>query len=291
MASTPLARHLKLNSFNLIRRYSLAARIPRAVTVAPGNCQFTEEWTSVKLLKKEIVNHDTALFTFATPDTSKPLGLSTCACILARSGELIRPYTPISTNDDIGEFELLVKFYPNGSNNDGPGFSSSMWHMNEGESLDFKHIPFNVKIQYPFQCEKISMLVGGTGITPMIQAIHPLLGNVADSTNINLIYGSRTEDDILGKEILNEWVARHPDQLSVTHVLSHESPESNWRGERGFITKDLLQKYDVLPGNGHMVFICGPPPMYDALCGPRGEKELKGTLSEMGFKSEEVSKF
>ena len=136
-----------INFENLIRRYSLAARIPRAVTVAPGNCQFTEEWTSVKLLKKEVVNHDTALFTFATPDTSKPLGLSTCACILARSGELIRPYTPISTNDDIGEFELLVKYYPNGSNNDGPGFSSSMWHMNEGESLDFKHIPFNVKIQ------------------------------------------------------------------------------------------------------------------------------------------------
>jgi len=211
---------------------------------------------------------------------------------------MIRPYTPISTNESVGEFELLVKTYPNGSNNQGPGFSNHMWHMNEGDSLFFKHIPFNVKIQYPFRqngaaepYEKISMLVGGTGIAPMIQAIHPLLGNDSESTKINLIYGSRTTDDILGKEILDAWEKKHSDQLSITHVLSHESTESAWSGERGFITKELLEKTSVVPDDRHIVFICGPPPMYEALCGPRGEPEVTGTLSEMGFQTGSVIKF
>ena len=55
------------------------------------------------------------------PDATKPLGLSTCACVLAKAdltvaessgseGEaVIRPYTPISTNAQIGSFDLLVK--------------------------------------------------------------------------------------------------------------------------------------------------------------------------------------
>lgn len=52
---------------------------------------------------------------FGLPDTEKGLGLSTCACLLAgasvEEGEdmVIRPYTPISTNEDKGTFDLLVK--------------------------------------------------------------------------------------------------------------------------------------------------------------------------------------
>jgi hypothetical protein len=38
-----------------------------------------------------------------------------------------------------------------------------------GDTMAFKHIPFNVKIQYPFNRAHVGMLVGGTGITPMIQ--------------------------------------------------------------------------------------------------------------------------
>jgi hypothetical protein len=34
-----------------------------------------------------------------------------------------------------------------------------------------------------------------------------------------------------------------------------------------------------------------PPPMYNALTGPREEKELSGLLKEMGYKTEQVYKF
>jgi hypothetical protein len=56
-------------------------------------------------LAKVSISHDTRVFTFATPDATKSLGLATCACILARGGKdaegnaVVRPYTPMSTNE------------------------------------------------------------------------------------------------------------------------------------------------------------------------------------------------
>jgi len=270
---------------------SLSGRKPEPTVVKPGNCQFVDEWEIVTLLKKEFVNHNTALFTFETPNKEKALGLSTCACILVRNGNLIRPYTPISTNAMVGQFELLIKHYPQGANGKGPQMSAYFWNMPEGTELEFKHIKFNVKTQYPFNYENITMLVGGTGITPMIQALHPILGNKDDNTKVTIFYGSRTQGDILGKGLLDEWEKSYPGQLKVNHVLSHEPEDSDWKGLKGFITADMLTKHEATPKDGHIVWVCGPPPMYDALCGPRGEKELTGALATMGFKSESVYKF
>merc|ERR1712087_712770 len=49
-----------------------------------------------------------------------------------------------------------------------------------GETINFKHIDFNIKIPAPFKHKKIGMIAGGTGITPMIQALHAILGKGKD---------------------------------------------------------------------------------------------------------------
>ena len=90
---------------------------PTMATVPPGECQFGDEFVFVKLLENIPVSPTSFVLRFALPDESKSLGLSTCACLLAGAnieseGEtelVIRPYTPISTNADIGYFDLLVK--------------------------------------------------------------------------------------------------------------------------------------------------------------------------------------
>ena len=46
-----------------------------------------QEFVETALLAEVSVSHDTRVFTFATPDPTKPLGLATCACILARGGK------------------------------------------------------------------------------------------------------------------------------------------------------------------------------------------------------------
>jgi len=264
---------------------------PSFAVVPAGNCQFNDDWASVALTKIETVSSDTKLFTFATPDTTKPLNLPTCGCMLAQGGAdedgnaFIRPYTPISTNAMVGEFELMVKIYPDGN------LSQHMNSMKIGDEMNFKHIIFNVKKQYPFGVKNVAMLVGGTGITPMVQALHAMLGNSDDNTKVTMLYGSQSSDQILCEEILEDWKKAYPDQLSVTHVMSNEPEGSSFTGERGFITKDLITKHFPTPGSDVNIFVCGPPPMYNALCGAREEEELTGVLAEIGYTKEEVSKF
>lgn len=133
-----------------------------AALVPPGKCQFGTEWTAVQLLQRFPVSQTTSVLRFGLPDATQPLLLSTCACILANADidgeDVTRPYTPISTNDAVGHFDLLVKNY-------GPTAKMSR-HMHEiqaGDCIRFKHIDPNVKIQAPFDYDHICMLVGGTG--------------------------------------------------------------------------------------------------------------------------------
>mmetsp|Transcript_39165 Transcript_39165/g.44664 ORF Transcript_39165/g.44664 Transcript_39165/m.44664 type:complete len:309 (-) Transcript_39165:307-1233(-) len=264
---------------------------PSFAVVPAGNCQFTDDWSTVALKKIDVVSSDTKLFTFATPDESKALDLPTCGCMLAQGGKdgdgnaFIRPYTPISTNAMVGEFELMVKIYPDGN------LSQHMDKMKVGDTMDFKHIIFNVKKQYPFGVQSVGMLVGGTGITPMIQALHAILGNPDDNTKVTMLYGSQRSDQILCKEILDEWEKSYPDQLKVVHVMSNEPSDSSYDGPKGFITKEMIEANFVKKADDTNIFVCGPPPMYNALCGAREDAELSGALADIGYKAEEVTKF
>lgn len=129
---------------------------PTKALVPPGQCQFSDDFVSVPLLERIPVTSSSSVLRFGLPDSSAPLNLSTCACILAKAeigGEaVIRPYTPISTNALTGCFDLLVKDY-------GPTAKMSRLMCEDlkiGETLEFKHISANVKIQAPFKAKKVS---------------------------------------------------------------------------------------------------------------------------------------
>jgi len=305
--------HLKRKNDKEITLPSTLTDPPIKVIVPPGQCQFSKKFTSVPLIEKFKVSPTSFVLRFGLPDGSKALGLSTCACLLAGikiEGEnemVIRPYTPISTNKMIGTFDLLVKVYPDGK------MSSHITSLEPSPtqmSISFMHIPFNMKIQYPFGNPTfIGMIAGGTGIAPMIQALHAILGesmedrlnetNETISPKVSLLYGSKTFDDILGKEMLDSWLNSHGDQLAVTHALSQEfedpfiasERESNYKIERGRINRKLIQKSFPSPESNVQIFVCGPPGMYEALCGPRDQEDVTGILGELGYSSDQVYKF
>lgn len=64
------------------------------------------------------------------------------------------------------------------------------------------------------------MLVGGTGVTPMIQALHALLGTEGDTTKVTMLYGNRSQKDILAKLTLDLWSSKFSHRFSVEHILS-----------------------------------------------------------------------
>ena len=220
------------------------------IVVPPGNCQLGPAgFLALPLVARKVINHDSCLFTFDCPDNTKSLGQSTVASVLAKimvEGEdapVIRPYTPVSTNALLGKFELFVKIYPDGK------MTQFMYNMKLGDTLEFKQVPVELKkrpsisfqsyhesaddeeeyapafsrTQYPFRgVNHLVMIVGGTGITPMLQALHAIIGTAKDKIKVAMLYGSRTQRDILGKELLDLWAKKFADQLEVIHVLSRE---------------------------------------------------------------------
>jgi len=173
--------------------------------------------------------------------------------------DVTRPYTPISTNEQVGCFDLLIKDYGE------HGWMSKYLceELEVGGTVEFKHIDFNVKIPAPFKHKKIGMIAGGTGITPIIQALHAVLGTGPDdqkssTESIALLYGSRSSDDILGGEMLSSWAKDHESKFTCVDVLSNEPEGTGYEGETGFIDKAKIQKYfpPASEGEDVIIFVC-----------------------------------
>jgi ferredoxin-NADP reductase len=101
-------------------------------------------------------------------------------------------------------------------------------------------------------------LAGGSGITPFMSILrqHKALGW---PIKIDLIYGCRKANAVIFSGELKK-LAKESKMFDYTVVLS-EAP-ANYKGERGFITADLIKK-QVGDLAEKTVMICGPGAMYD----------------------------
>lgn len=195
--------------------------------------------------------------------------------------------TPVSDEGVQGHMDLLVKVYPNGP------MSTHLHSMKEGDSLEIKGpIP-----KYPWTPNKhshVALIAGGTGITPMYQLIRAIFNNPEDKTKVSLIFGNKTEEDILLREEFDKLEKENPDRFKTFMTL--DTPPKNWEHGKGFITKEVLT--EVLPDaktENIKIFICGPPPLYKTISGPKvsptDQGDLSGILKELGYTKEQVYKF
>jgi len=101
-------------------------------------------------------------------------------------------------------------------------------------------------------------IAGGVGITPVMSMIR-CLADAGDERPVLLIYGNKTEGDIIFRREL----ADLPAGVRVVHVLSE--PREGWPGLKGYVTRAVIEQNarDVL-GDAD-VYLCGPPPMMDAV--------------------------
>lgn len=96
-------------------------------------------------------------------------------------------------------------------------------------------------------------LAGGVGITPFASMAKEIAHGTLDF-DLTVLYGSVSSDDIILK---NELEALRSERIHIVHVLSGD--EKDWKGERGFITAEIIKKYSA-PDTTY--FICGPQAMY-----------------------------
>jgi cytochrome-b5 reductase len=172
--------------------------------------------------------------------------------------------------------------------------SKHLHDMEPGQRLDFKG-PLPKYSWTANKHEHIALIAGGTGITPMYQLVRAIFKNPDDKTKVTLVFGNVTEEDILLKKEFEELENTYPRRFKAFYTLD-KAPET-WQNTKGFITQELLKT--VLPepkeGDKVKIFVCGPPPLYKAISGPKkspaDQGELAGYLKELGYSKDQVYKF
>ncbi|XP_012246957.1 NADH-cytochrome b5 reductase 3 isoform X3 [Bombus vosnesenskii] len=247
---------------------------------------------SLPLIKKDILSHDTRKFRFALPTSDHVLGLpiGQHVHLTVKIGDevVIRSYTPVSSDDDHGYVDLVIKVYFKNVHPkfpEGGKLSQYLENLKIGETVDFRgpsgrlvykgHGKFSIKIlrkdpPVEYNVKKIVMLAGGTGITPMLQLIRAIIKDSTDETQASLLFANQTEKDILLREELDDIAKNHPNKLKLWYTIDTSS--ENWPYSTGFINADMIKDHLFPPSPDTIVLMCGPPPMINFACNPNLDK-------------------
>lgn len=244
------------------------------------------------LIEIEEISHDTKKFRFGLPSSQHVLGLPIGQHIhltaMINDELVIRSYTPVTSDDDRGYVDLVIKVYKRGVNPKFPNggkMSQYLDNMKIGETIAFRGP--SGKLQYngngKFQIRKLrkdpptniygkrlNMIAGGTGITPMLQLVREIVKRPEDSTICSLIFANQTTNDILLRAELEELAANYPDKFKLWYTL--DNPPEGWAFSNGFVNDDIIKTHLFPPSSDVIVLMCGPPPMINFACQPNLDK-------------------
>lgn len=141
-------------------------------------------------------------------------------------------------------------------------FTATIGQTRKGDMADI-HAPFG-RFSYVFHPKEKGLVffAGGIGITPfMSMLLH--MKDVRSERNVVLLYGNKTQDEIVFYKKLSEIEQGGFPRLKVIHVL--ENPGKQWKGETGFIDRKKIMRMckNGFVKNGY--YICGPPVFIDKI--------------------------
>ncbi|EAW73271.1 cytochrome b5 reductase 3 [Homo sapiens] len=242
----------------------------------------------LRLIDREIISHDTRRFRFALPSPQHILGLPVGQHIYLSAridGNLVvRPYTPISSDDDKGFVDLVIKVYFKDTHPKFPAggkMSQYLESMQIGDTIEFRGpsglLVYQGKGKFAIRPDKksnpiirtvksVGMIAGGTGITPMLQVIRAIMKDPDDHTVCHLLFANQTEKDILLRPELEELRNKHSARFKLWYTLDR-APEA-WDYGQGFVNEEMIRDHLPPPEEEPLVLMCGPPPMIQYACLP-----------------------
>uniref|UniRef100_A0A4W2GDV6 NADH-cytochrome b5 reductase n=1 Tax=Bos indicus x Bos taurus TaxID=30522 RepID=A0A4W2GDV6_BOBOX len=270
---------------------ALGAYLVRRSRRPPVTLLDPNEKYQLRLLDKTTVNHNTKRFRFALPTAHHVLGLPVGKHVYLSAridGSLvIRPYTPVTSDEDQGYVDLVIKVYLKGVHPkfpEGGKMSQYLDSLKIGDVVEFRGpsglLTYAGKGKFNIQPNKkappearvarnLGMIAGGTGITPMLQLIRAILKDPEDPTQCFLLFANQTEKDIILREDLEELQARHPGRFKLWFTLD---PPEGWAYSKGFVSVDMIREHLPAPGEDVLLLLCGPPPMVQLACHPSLDK-------------------
>src|SRR3954454_15646611 len=102
-------------------------------------------------------------------------------------------------------------------------------------------------------------LAGGTGLAPFLSMLGKIAEAGAGGQPIRMVYGVTNDADLVGVDRLEEYAARIPGSSFTTCVAA----EASAHPRKGYVTAHV--EPEALNGGEVDVYLCGPPPMVDAV--------------------------
>jgi ferredoxin-NADP reductase len=109
--------------------------------------------------------------------------------------------------------------------------------------------------------KSIVLIAGGVGVTPMMSIIRYLTDRSWPG-DIYLIYGCKTDTDVIFREEMEHLIRRFPN-LHVT-IVAGSTKDPNWPYATGRISEEILAR-SVPDIQTRHIHLCGPKPMMDAV--------------------------
>ena len=121
--------------------------------------------------------------------------------------------------------------------------------------------------------QNLLFIAGGVGLAPLHSVINYVRANRADYGTVDIVYGSRSMEDLLDlDEIQNEWAKEE----GINVHLTIDRAQDTWAGHVGFVPS-YVKELGFDPDKN--VLVCGPPIMI---------KFTLGSLTELGFVNTQI---
>jgi Na+-transporting NADH:ubiquinone oxidoreductase subunit F len=170
-------------------------------------------------------------------------------------GPVFRAYSISSPSYDKNAVELMVRLVPGGIG------STYLHNLEQDNSVTFTG-PYGEFYLNDNPNVEIVCVGGGCGMAPMKNIIYSIYDKHPERI-CWLFFGCRTTKDVFYLDEFKALAQKHPN-FHVIYALSDEPTGSDqWNGETGFIHLSV-DKY--LESNiSRQAFLCGPPPMIEAV--------------------------
>ena len=131
----------------------------------------------------------------------------------------------------------------------------------------------NFPVETELKGKNLLFVAGGIGLAPLRSVINYVLDNRDNYGTVDILYGSRSADDLVQlKEIQEVWMKAK----DVNVYLTIDRPQEGWDGHVGFVPSYLKE---IGFSTDKTALLCGPPIMI---------KFVLAGLKEMGFSEEQV---
>ena len=121
--------------------------------------------------------------------------------------------------------------------------------------------------------KNVVLIAGGIGLAPLRPAIYHILRNRQDFRSVSLLYGARTQRDLLYRRELERWRARLDCDVDVTL----DTATREWGGHVGVVTS-LIPRLQSDPLQS-VAMMCGPEVMM---------RFTIAALKERGFREQDI---